>query len=159
VRPLPEPTGRSAAISISVNQVPWQSDSITVRRAPASNLKNISVESAKQLHRHHGLSGSGKNLRWPSIPSSEGQRRYVETLSAYARQFLDQMERPDVDSIDGPSPAISMKNRNTSRSPRLDCGDDYRATHYLAVVSIGGIPLRNAASRFAGRRRADRAAP
>ncbi|MEK7752275.1 MAG: hypothetical protein AAB654_10195, partial [Acidobacteriota bacterium] len=83
-------------------------DRITVRGARQHNLKNINVE----IPRHTltvvtGLSGSGKSSLAFDIIYAEGRRRYVQTLSAYARQFLDQMERPDVDSIEGLSPAIS----------------------------------------------------
>ena len=98
-------------------------EKITVRGARQHNLKNIDVE----IPRHTltvitGLSGSGKSSLAFDTIYAEGQRRYVETLSAYARQFLDQMERPEVDSIDGLSPAISIEQRTTSRSPRSTVG-------------------------------------
>jgi len=87
-------------------------DRITIRGARQHNLKNINVE----IPRHAltvvtGLSGSGKSSLAFDIIYAEGQRRYVQTLSAYARQFLDQMERPDVDSIEGLSPAISIEQK------------------------------------------------
>ena len=82
---------------------------ITVRGARQHNLKNLDVAIPRQsLTVITGLSGSGKSSLAFDTIYAEGQRRYVETLSAYARQFLDQMERPDVDSIDGLSPAISI---------------------------------------------------
>src|SRR2546430_17528559 len=92
-------------------------DQIPVRGARQHNLKNIDVE----IPRHTltvvtGLSGSGKSSLAFDIIYAEGQRRYVQTLSAYARQFLDQMERPDVDSVEGLSPAISIEQKTTSRS-------------------------------------------
>ena len=96
---------------------------ITVRGARQHNLKNISVEIPRNtLTVITGLSGSGKSSLAFDTIYAEGQRRYVETLSAYARQFLDQMERPDVDSIDGLSPAISIEQKTTSRSPRSTVG-------------------------------------
>src|SRR3978361_1742492 len=93
--------------------------SISVRGARQHNLKNISVEIPRNtLTVITGLSGSGKSSLAFDTIYAEGQRRYVETLSAYARQFLDQMERPDVDAIEGLSPSISIEQKTTSRSPR-----------------------------------------
>ena len=94
---------------------------ITVRGARQHNLRNVSVSIPRNtLTVVTGLSGSGKSSLAFDTIYAEGQRRYVETLSAYARQFLDQMERPDVDAIDGLSPAISIEQKTTSRSPALD---------------------------------------
>src|SRR4029077_14927185 len=91
---------------------------ISVRGARQHNLKNISVEIPRNtLTVIAGLSGSGKSSVAFDTVYAEGQLRYEEPLSAYARQFLDQMERPDVDSIDGLSPAISIEQKTTSRSP------------------------------------------
>jgi excinuclease ABC subunit A len=96
---------------------------ISVRGARQHNLKNIDVEIPRNtLTVITGLSGSGKSSLAFDTIYAEGQRRYVETLSAYARQFLDQMERPDVDSIDGLSPSISIEQKTTSRSPRSTVG-------------------------------------
>src|SRR6201982_2868427 len=96
---------------------------ITIHGARQHNLKNIDVEIPRnQLTVITGLSGSGKSSLAFDTVYAEGQRRYVETLSAYARQFLDQMERPDVDSIDGLSPSISIEQKTTSRSPRSTVG-------------------------------------
>ena len=96
---------------------------ITVRGARQHNLRNISVSIPRNtLTVVTGLSGSGKSSLAFDTIYAEGQRRYVETLSAYARQFLDQMERPDVDAIDGLSPAISIEQKTTSRSPRSTVG-------------------------------------
>ena len=88
-----------------------------------------------------GLSGSGKSSLAFDTIYAEGQRRYVETLSTYARQFLDQMERPDVDSIDGLSPAISIEQKTTSRSPRSTVGTITEIYDYLRLLySSIGIP-------------------
>ena len=115
---------------------------ITVRGARQHNLKNVSVEIPRNsLTVITGLSGSGKSSLAFDTIYAEGQRRYVETLSAYARQFLDQMERPDVDSIDGLSPAISIEQKTTSRSPRSTVGTITEIYDYLRVLySSIGIP-------------------
>ena len=124
---------------------------ISVHGARMHNLKNISVE----IPRHTltvitGLSGSGKSSLAFDTIYAEGQRRYVETLSPYARQFLDQMERPEVDSIDGLSPAISIEQKTTNRSPRSTVGTITEIYDYLRLLwsSIGvphcpncGIPI------------------
>ncbi len=81
-----------------------------------------------------GLSGSGKSSLAFDTIYAEGQRRYVETLSAYARQFLDQMERPDVDAIDGLSPSISIEQKTTSRSPRSTVGTITEIYDYLRLL-------------------------
>jgi excinuclease ABC subunit A len=116
--------------------------SITVRGARQHNLKNISVEIPRNtLTVITGLSGSGKSSLAFDTIYAEGQRRYVETLSAYARQFLDQMERPDVDSIDGLSPAISIEQKTTSRSPRSTVGTITEIYDYLRLLySSVGVP-------------------
>ncbi len=115
---------------------------ITVRGARQHNLKNINVEIPRNtLTVITGLSGSGKSSLAFDTIYAEGQRRYVETLSAYARQFLDQMERPDVDSIDGLSPAISIEQKTTSRSPRSTVGTITEIYDYLRLLySSIGIP-------------------
>jgi excinuclease ABC subunit A len=113
---------------------------IVVRGARQHNLKNISVEIPRNsLTVITGLSGSGKSSLAFDTIYAEGQRRYVESLSAYARQFLDQMERPEVDSIEGLSPAIAIEQKTTSRSPRSTVGTITEIYDYLRVVysSIG----------------------
>jgi excinuclease ABC subunit A len=113
---------------------------ISVRGARQHNLKNIDVEIPRNtLTVITGLSGSGKSSLAFDTIYAEGQRRYVETLSAYARQFLDQMERPDVDAIDGLSPAISIEQKTTSRSPRSTVGTITEIYDYLRLLfaSIG----------------------
>src|SRR5947208_8584900 len=96
-----------------------QHDRIIVRGAREHNLKNIDVEIPRdRLVVLTGLSGSGKSSLAFDTIFAEGQRRYVESLSAYARQFLDQMAKPDVDDIEGLSPAISIDQKGASHNPR-----------------------------------------
>ena len=93
--------------------------SISIRGARAHNLKGVDIEIPKnKLVVMTGLSGSGKSSLAFDTIYAEGQRRYVESLSAYARQFLGQMDKPDVDSIEGLSPAISIDQKTTSKNPR-----------------------------------------
>src|SRR5881275_2585550 len=115
---------------------------ISVRGARQHNLKNIDLEIPRdQLVVITGLSGSGKSSLAFDTIYAEGQRRYVETLSAYARQFLDQMERPEVDSIEGLSPSISIEQKTTSRSPRSTVGTITEIYDYLRLLySSIGIP-------------------
>src|SRR5947199_4834111 len=117
-------------------------DRISVHGARHHNLKNISVEIPRNTFTViTGLSGSGKSTLAFDTIYAEGQRRYVETLSTYARQFLDQMERPDVDSIDGLSPAISIEQKTTSRSPRSTVGTITEIYDYLRLLySSIGVP-------------------
>ena len=92
---------------------------IVVKGAKEHNLKNLSVEIPRdQLVVITGLSGSGKSSLAFDTIYAEGQRRYVESLSAYARQFLDRMKKPNVDLIEGLSPAISIEQKTTSKNPR-----------------------------------------
>ncbi|MFZ5927596.1 MAG: excinuclease ABC subunit UvrA [Acidobacteriota bacterium] len=126
-------------------------DRISVHGARVHNLKNVTVSIPRgSFTVITGLSGSGKSSLAFDTIYAEGQRRYVETLSPYARQFLDQMERPDVDSIDGLSPAISIEQKTTSRSPRSTVGTITEIYDYLRLLwsSIGtphcpncGIPI------------------
>src|SRR6266487_2763555 len=98
-------------------------DKIVIHGAREHNLKNISLEIPRdKLVVITGLSGSGKSSLAFDTLYAEGQRRYVESLSAYARQFLGQMEKPDVDQIDGLSPAISIDQKGSSRNPRSTVG-------------------------------------
>ncbi len=115
---------------------------ISVRGARQHNLKNIDVEIPRNaLTVVTGLSGSGKSSLAFDTIYAEGQRRYVETLSTYARQFLDQMERPDVDAIDGLSPSISIEQKTTSRSPRSTVGTITEIYDYLRLLFASiGIP-------------------
>ena len=115
-------------------------DRITVRGARQHNLKNISLEIPRnQLTVITGLSGSGKSSLAFDTIYAEGQRRYVESLSAYARQFLEQLEKPDVDAVEGLSPAISIEQKTTSRSPRSTVGTVTEVYDYLRLLfsSVG----------------------
>src|SRR6266550_4496737 len=115
-------------------------DRITVRGARQHNLKNINVEIPRERFTViTGLSGSGKSSLAFDTIYAEGQRRYVESLSAYARQFLDQLEKPDVDSIEGLSPAISIEQKTVARSPRSTVGTVTEIYDYLRLLfsSIG----------------------
>ncbi len=98
-------------------------DLIKVRGARSHNLKNIDIDIPRdQMVVVTGLSGSGKSTLAFDTLYAEGQRRYVESLSAFARQFLGNTEKPDVDSIEGLSPAISIDQKTTSRNPRSTVG-------------------------------------
>ena len=118
------------------------SDRIIVRGAREHNLKNVDVELPRdQLVVITGLSGSGKSSLAFDTIYAEGQRRYVESLSAYARQFLEQMEKPEVDSIEGLSPAISIEQKTTSKNPRSTVGTVTEIYDYLRVLFARvGIP-------------------
>mgnify|MGYP003343059027 CR=1 FL=1 len=115
---------------------------ISVHGARMHNLKNISVE----IPRHTltvitGLSGSGKSSLAFDTIYAEGQRRYVESLSAYARQFLEMMQKPDVDQIDGLSPAISIEQKTTSKNPRSTVGTVTEIYDYMRLLwARVGIP-------------------
>ena len=117
-------------------------ETINIRGARQHNLKNITLEIPRNSFVViTGLSGSGKSSLAFDTIYAEGQRRYVESLSAYARQFLDQMERPDVDSIEGLSPAISIEQKTTIRSARSTVGTITEIYDYLRLLySSIGIP-------------------
>ena len=113
---------------------------IVVRGARENNLKNISIEIPRnRLVVITGVSGSGKSSLAFDTLYAEGQRRYVESLSAYARQFLQQMEKPDVDSIEGLSPAISIEQKSVSRNPRSTVGTATEIYDYMRLLfsSVG----------------------
>jgi len=108
---------------------------IKVKGAREHNLKNVNVSIPKdKLVVITGLSGSGKSSLAFDTIYAEGQRRYVESLSAYARQFLGQMEKPDVDNIDGLSPAIAIDQKTSSRSPRSTVGTVTEIHDYLRLL-------------------------
>ncbi len=115
---------------------------LVIRGARQHNLKNINVEIPRNsLTVITGLSGSGKSSLAFDTIYAEGQRRYVESLSAYARQFLDQMERPEVDVIEGLSPSIAIEQKTTTRSPRSTVGTITEIYDYLRVIYASvGVP-------------------
>ena len=117
-------------------------DKITLRGAREHNLKNITVEIPRnQLVVVTGVSGSGKSSLAFDTLFAEGQRRYVESLSTYARQFLQQMEKPDVDSIEGLSPAISIEQKSVSKNPRSTVGTVTEIHDYLRLLFASvGVP-------------------
>src|SRR5687767_4680794 len=111
------------------------SGSIVIRGAREHNLKNVHLELPRdRLIVFTGLSGSGKSSLAFDTIYAEGQRRYVESLSSYARQFLGQMEKPDVDFIEGLSPAISIDQKSTSKNPRSTVGPITEIYDYLRVL-------------------------
>src|SRR5262249_55457 len=116
--------------------------SITVRGARTHNLQNVELELPRErLIVITGLSGSGKSSLAFDTISADGQRRYVESLSAYARQFLSVMEKPDVDQIDGLSPAIAIEQKATSHNPRSTVGTVTEIYDYLRLLyARAGIP-------------------
>ena len=118
------------------------SDTIRVRGAREHNLKNIDVDIPRdRLTVITGLSGSGKSSLAFDTIYAEGQRRYVESLSSYARQFLGQMDKPDLDSIDGLSPAISIDQKTTGRNPRSTVGTVTEIHDYFRLLwARTGIP-------------------
>ena len=115
---------------------------ITVRGAREHNLKNIDVAIPRdRLTVITGLSGSGKSSLAFDTIYAEGQRRYVESLSAYARQFLELMGKPDVDSIEGLSPAISIEQKTTSKNPRSTVGTVTEIHDYMRLLwARVGVP-------------------
>ena len=110
-------------------------NTIRIRGARAHNLKNINLDIPRdKLVVITGLSGSGKSSLAFDTIYAEGQRRYVESLSAYARQFLGQMDKPEVDYIEGLSPAISIDQKTTSRNPRSTVGTVTEIYDYLRLL-------------------------
>src|SRR3712207_5968745 len=109
-------------------------DELVIRGAREHNLRNVHLELARDsLVVFTGISGSGKSSLAFDTIYAEGQRRYVESLSAYARQFLGQMDKPDVDFIEGLSPAISIDQKSAPRSPCFTVGTIPGILHYLRL--------------------------
>ena len=118
------------------------SEKIVIKGAKENNLKDISLELPKnELIVFTGVSGSGKSSLAFDTIFAEGQRRYVESLSVYARQFLGQMDKPNVESIDGLSPAISIDQKSTSNNPRSTVGTVTEIYDYLRLLYARiGVP-------------------
>ena len=117
-------------------------NSIVIKGAREHNLKNVDLEIPRdKLVVITGLSGSGKSSLAFDTMYAEGQRRYVESLSSYARMFLGQMSKPDLDSIDGLSPAVSIDQKTTSRNPRSTVGTTTEIYDYLRLLFARvGVP-------------------
>ena len=115
---------------------------LSIRGAREHNLKNIDLDLPRDsLIVMTGLSGSGKSSLAFDTIYAEGQRRYVESLSSYARQFLEMMQKPDVDQIDGLSPAISIEQKTTSRNPRSTVGTVTEIHDYMRLLfARAGVP-------------------
>src|SRR6476469_4130470 len=123
-----------------------ESESIIVRGARVHNLKNIDFEIPhNQLTVVTGVSGSGKSSLAFDTIYAEGQRRYVESLSAYARQFLERIEKPDVDLIDGIAPAVAIRQKNSTRNPRSTVATATEIYDYLRLLyaRVGRTFCRN----------------
>src|SRR5438876_3500912 len=122
-------SGTSSSTAVSLN------DSIVVRGARTHNLKNIDFEIPHNaLTVVTGVSGSGKSSLAFDTIYAEGQRRYVESLSAYARQFLERIEKPDADTIDGIAPAVAIRQKNTTRNPRSTVATATEIYDYLRLL-------------------------
>lgn len=131
-----------AIVNLSILKGLEMNDKIIIKGAKVHNLKNINLEIPKnKLVVVTGLSGSGKSSLAFDTIYAEGQRRYVESLSSYARQFLGMMEKPDVESIDGLSPAISIDQKTTSKNPRSTVGTVTEIYDFLRLLYARiGVP-------------------
>src|SRR5438093_2476790 len=148
---------RDCVRSTTYNGVPMGTDRLVIHGAREHNLKNVTLDLPRdKLIVFTGLSGSGKSSLAFDTIYAEGQRRYVESLSSYARQFLGQMEKPDVDFIEGLSPAISIDQKSTSKNPRSTVGTITEIYDYLRVLFARvGTPHCPKCGRPIGRQTAD----
>ena len=132
---LSEGTGTRPKLYLGAFPLTPLNDMIVIRGARTHNLKNISCDIPHgKLTVVSGVSGSGKSSLAFDTIYAEGQRRYVESLSAYARQFLERIEKPDVDEIDGLAPAIAIKQKNTTRNPRSTVATATEIYDYLRLL-------------------------
>ncbi|HKZ01584.1 MAG TPA: hypothetical protein VJ180_05060, partial [Pyrinomonadaceae bacterium] len=131
------------SLPLASNSYPWRprnltdmsEEAIEVRGARVNNLKNVSfVIPINQMTVVTGVSGSGKSSLAFDTIYAEGQRRYVESLSAYARQFLERMDKPDVDEVRGIAPAIAIRQKNSTRNPRSTVGTQTEIYDYLRLL-------------------------
>ena len=129
-------------MKIKQNSLKANPDILRIKGAREHNLKNISIDIPKgKIIVITGVSGSGKSSLAFDTIYAEGQRRYVESLSAYARQFLDMMQKPDVDLIEGLSPAISIEQKTTHKNPRSNVGTVTEIYDYMRLLWARiGIP-------------------
>src|SRR5215469_4218433 len=128
-------TSKDNSVEAVVPSVTHNHDSIVVRGARTHNLKNIDLEIPHNaLTVVTGVSGSGKSSLAFDTIYAEGQRRYVESLSAYARQFLERIEKPDADTIDGIAPAVAIRQKNTTRNPMLTVATATEIYDYLRLL-------------------------
>src|SRR5882724_11632449 len=126
--------GSESAVGI-LRVIPQVQEFLQIRGARVHNLKNVSVAIPhNQFTVITGVSGSGKSSLAFDTIYAEGQRRYVESLSAYARQFLERMEKPDVDDIDGIAPAIAIRQKNTTRNPRSTVATTTEVYDFLRLL-------------------------
>jgi excinuclease ABC subunit A len=132
---LPAPRGPAVSLLVTGSENQSAVQSLIVRGARTHNLKNVDLTlPARTLVVFTGVSGSGKSSLAFDTIYAEGQRRYVESLSAYARQFLERMEKPDVDKIDGIAPAIAIRQKNSIRNPRSTVGTTTEIHDYLRLL-------------------------
>ncbi len=141
---MQKPTRKPRGAAGPAKTFPWPKPTTRSTSAGARehNLKNVDLEIPRDaLVVFTGLSGSGKSSLAFDTIYAEGQRRYVESLSAYARQFLEMMQKPDVDHIDGLSPAISIEQKTTSKNPRSTVGTVTEIYDYLRLLFARvGVP-------------------
>ena len=140
--PMPESGGKPPVDAAPENLISKSRDAIVIRGARQNNLKNLTLElPANELIVVTGVSGSGKSSLVFDTLYAEGQRRYVETFSPYARQFLDRMDKPQVDAIEGIPPAIAIDQTNPVRTSRSTVGTMTELNDHLKLLYARGAQL------------------